>query len=334
MPAALMFGVLVDFLTFKSIRIESTFLILGVHMLIVALSIRLLYIRLGGRIQSVATLVAPFLLQFSLGALLSASLIFYWFSGSLSVSWPILLVIAILMVFNEVLRSWFLRPRVQIGAFYFAVFSVCTLVFPYFFHSVDTWTFLLSAVVSLGLMIGFLHHLSKHIRVFADCRRELTSTIVVIFVVMNTLYFSNIIPPIPLALRDAGVYHEVRRSGSGYVVRAQQQVWIDRLVPGQTIHADSVSIFASIFAPTDLNTTIVHHWEFFDTSVGRWVDRGRLAYQISGGRTDGYRGYSTKSVEPGRWRVSVETLRGQVIGRVRFTVDVPDSTIPTKSFTK
>jgi hypothetical protein len=43
---------------------------------------------------------------------------------------------------------------------------------------------------------------------------------------------------------------------------------------------------------------------------------------IAGGREAGYRGYTTKSkLDPGEWRVDVETKDGRVIGRIGFHVE-------------
>jgi hypothetical protein len=47
-----------------------------------------------------------------------------------------------------------------------------------------------------------------------------------------------------------------------------------------------------------------------------------VAFNLSGGREEGYRGYSIKSdPEPGKWRVQVKTLTGQVIGELRFKIE-------------
>jgi hypothetical protein len=145
-----------------------------------------------------------------------------------------------------------------------------------------------------------------------------------VFVVMNFLYFTNIIPPIPLSLKDAGVYHKVERIAPGeYLVLGEEKIWYDRLKLYQTFTLSSenrtIYLYAAVFAPTELTTNIVHHWHYFDESKKRWVSISRITYAITGGRDGGFRGYSYKTnVFPGRWRVDVETLRGQLIGRVRF----------------
>lgn len=317
-PGALVFGVIVDFVTFKSIQIGTAFLVLGAHMLIAAGAIALLNARKW-------LLIAPLALQFSFGALLSASFIFYWFSGSLSVSWPILALLAVLMASNEVLRHWFERPVIQFTVFFFILFSIGTLVFPYAFNSIEETMFVLAGVISLIVIALFVFALERHLAHLRALRPRIATGVIGVFALMNLLYLFNIIPPIPLSLREAGVYHLVERQGGVYSVTEEKRHWIDRLLPGQTIHIEkgrSVYVYASVFAPAKLNTTIYHRWQYYDEKQSRWVDTDRLSYTITGGRDEGYRGYSRKSaLAAGKWRVGVETERGQTLARIGFRVE-------------
>ena len=173
---------------------------------------------------------------------------------------------------------------------------------------------------------------------FARRRILIAYLVLGIFTLMNLLYFANIIPPIPLSLRDAGVYHNVERVGGSYNVLAEDESWLQKLLPGQTVHVhngDRLFVYTSIFAPAELNTTIVHRWEYFDAVEREWIDRGSFSYGIAGGRQDGYRGYSLKSsLREGKWRVYVETERGQVLGRVKFNVDIVDDELELMEFVK
>ena len=50
------------------------------------------------------------------------------------------------------------------------------------------------------------------------------------FLLINFMYFANIIPPIPLALKDAGVYNDISRTPDGaYQVLAEKTDWRDML---------------------------------------------------------------------------------------------------------
>lgn len=340
-PGALVFGVIVDFVTFKSIEINTAFLILGGHVVIAGASILLLNsesldpsaeLRAGK--LGMTKMIAPLALQFSFGALLSASLIFYWFSGAFSVSWPVLGIIAILMMSNEVFRHYYQKPIIQFAVFYFILFSLGTLVLPFLFNSIDVSVFIFAGFGSLIVMLLFLLLLSHFVQVRQQ-RIPIVLSILCVFTIMNAFYFFNMIPPIPLSLREAGVYHDVRRVSGEYRLTSEKESWFGRFLPGQIVHLQkgkSLSVFTSIFAPAKLNTTIYHRWQFFDETQGKWIDKDRLSFGITGGRDEGYRGYSMKSaLFPGRWRVRVETHRGQVLGRIDFRIEQVEEPVYTES---
>ena len=76
--------------------------------------------------------------------------------------------------------------------------------------------------------------------------------------------------------------------------------------------------YTAIFAPAGLRQPVDHVWR----RNGRAVDVVRLT-AVEGGRRDGYRTFSRKTVFPadsvGRWTVDVVTA-GQLIGRLSFRV--------------
>ena len=343
-PAMLLVGVIVDIVTFRTISVNTAFSILGVYAVIAGVMIALMHWYDSGKrlIEKPTTLgyirlVAPLIVQFTFGALLSASLIFYWFSGAFSVSWPIILALIILIGANDVLREHYLKPIVQLSVFYFIIFSVLSVALPFAYNSISPWAFVSAGVGSL-LLVGFYLKVLFHLRPdLKHLRPHPVVPVLIIFAVMNGLYFFNVIPPVPLSLTDTGVYHSVQRVGAGYSVTAEQESWFDKILPGQTIHTSSgdlVYVYASIFAPVELDTTAVHHWQYYVDGEG-WESMHRSTYGISGGRADGYRGYSYASnVTPGRWRVDVETVRGQVIGRITFTVEATDESITLEKITK
>ncbi len=329
-PGMLIAGLVVDFITFKTIEISIAFTILGVYLILAAgmIAYKNLYdadvISSKLKVLRHLRLVSPLIVQFTFGALLSATLIFYFFSGTVSVSWPFLIVIALLIMSNDVLRHHYLKPVVQISVFYFVLFTYATLVLPYLFSSIQAWIFLLAGLVSLILIYGFVRMLARQLEHISQIKRHLRHSVLIIFLIMNSLYFLNIIPPIPLSLREVDVAHVLTRSNGSYVLQVEQENWLERLVPGQTIHLHQghrLYAFSSIFAPDDLDTTIVHNWQYWDSDSWKWINSSELSFSISGGSETGYRGYSTTAkLHAGKWRVSVETERGQVLGRLGFKI--------------
>ncbi|NQV12294.1 DUF2914 domain-containing protein [Candidatus Uhrbacteria bacterium] len=343
-PGTLVFGVAVDFVTFRSIQINTAFLLLLVHLVVAGSTIAFMHIYDASKRKDQESrlryfrLAAPLVVQFTFGALLSASLIFYWFSGSFSVSWPFMIIIAALMGSNDVLRHYYLKPVVQIGVYYFIIFSLFALVLPYAFNSIEPWVFLTSGVASLFAMLLYVEFLGKYLVHVRYQRSGIAVIVVGIFIVMNGLYFANIIPPIPLSLTEAGIYHSVQRIGGEYHVVSEPESFLDRILPGQTIHivnGERIYVFASIFAPADLDTTIYHDWQYYDVEIRQWVSRSRPSYSLFGGRGDGYRGFSFSSnVSPGLWRVDVETERGQTMGRIRFNVEHVEEAVELQKLIK
>lgn len=336
-PGMLLLGLLVDIVTFRTINVQTTLLLLGFYTVIAAGSIVVLNKHIPPDptphfALHYARLVSPLALQFSFGALLSGSLIFYWFSGAFSVSWPIIVTTAVLMVSNDQFRHFFARPAMQIGVFYFILFSLFSLVFPFAFNSVDPHLFLVAGMGSFVVMSVFLQWLSARIESIKKDKRPLAAIVLAIFFAMNALYAGNIIPPIPLSLREGGVYHRIGRTGGTYRLSGEHETILERLLPGQTLHlanGEGAAVWSAIFAPADLNTTIVHAWYLYDEASRAWSQKDRLSFPLLGGRKDGFRGYSRKSsVVPGKWRVDVQTTRGQVLGRIRFDVVRADS-VPT-----
>ena len=139
-----------------------------------------------------------------------------------------------------------------------------------------------------------------------------------IYVGLNTLYFSNIIPPIPLSLTELEIVHSVTRqqTGSYRVVEEMQPFWRNLPFVKPVIHPSegTLSCFARVYAPTRLSTDIFHRWEYKDVN-GNWQERLYLDYKIAGTNKGGYRGYTTVTAFiEGEWRCKVETRRGQVLG--------------------
>lgn len=323
LPSALLGGgFFVDILTFRTLQPDLTFAILGAYALAAAVGVGI-----GESGVGPLRKVVPLVVQFTFGALLSSAFLFYWFGGSVAASWPVMFVMMALMAFNERFRHLFLLPVVQFGTFAFVFFSYCTLLFPFLLRSVNAGVFLLGgtfATIGSLLVAEVMARTDKTRKPLLPRLRLIAGGVTATFV---AFYFLNVIPPIPLSIRDAGIYHDVTVSGGGYALEAAPENALQRLWPGQAVRLDDdadgrIFAYTAIFAPTDLSTVIVHRWQRYDKSIGRWVDAGMgSSYVTRGGRMEGYRGYSYRTIrDAGKWRVLVETVRGQELGRLTFTV--------------
>ncbi|KKW30724.1 MAG: hypothetical protein UY72_C0004G0013 [Candidatus Uhrbacteria bacterium GW2011_GWD2_52_7] len=325
MPSTLLGGTIIDAVQFRTFSIETTFIISGVYAVLCGLAMIVMVtpMRDHGRLMKYAHLAAPYVQQFTIGALLSTALLFYWFSGSLGASWPLLLLVALLMVSNEVFRGYFLLPTVQVGVYAFASLSLFATFFAYWLNSLSPWVFVLGGLASVLYVVGFLV-LFVRIGRLEYYRRTMWFIVTGVFAIMNIAYFLNLIPPIPLSLREAGMYYSVARSNGDYVLVGEDESILESLIPGQTMHisqGDRLYAYSTIFAPADLSATIIHTWEYKDETEG-WTEIAELPFVVTGGRDEGFRGYSyLTNTREGTWRVTVKTARGQVLGRIPFRVE-------------
>ncbi|MBA3733019.1 DUF2914 domain-containing protein [Patescibacteria group bacterium] len=266
------------------------------------------------------------ILQFVFGGLLSVFLVFYFRSADLSSSWPFLLILAIAFWANESLKRHFVRLTFQVSIFFLSLFCCAIFLVPVLMHEFGTRTFIISGLLSLGSLFLFLYIVSKvSNEKFKTSRSMIFLSVLGIYVGMNVLYFTNLIPPIPLSIKDSGVYHFIEKNSIGqYVGQFEYKSWEDyfkiyheyHFVQGETAYA-----YSAVFSPTSLNTTIVHKWQYYDKVSKHWIQYDSVLLPVFGGRNGGFRTFSTeRNLTPGKWRVNVETLRGQGIGRIRFNV--------------
>jgi len=265
------------------------------------------------------------IIQFSFGNLAGGLLVLYMGSATLVGNWPFLLILALLLIGNETFKSRYTRLRFNTSVYYLLILLYSILIVPVLFRSIAPWTFLASALLSLVVVSLFLYLLRSVAReVFVQSKVMLMRSIAFTLIIFGTLFYLNLIPPIPLAVRDIGIFHSVERVGGNYSVLYEKPVWYRFLKKSDSTiylgNSNTASCFSAIFAPTELNMPIFHVWEEFDTDSSEWIERSRFDFPILGGRVLGYRGYSVKTVNSGQWRCSVETKRGALLGRVRVDV--------------
>jgi hypothetical protein len=273
-------------------------------------------------------LYAPLAVQYAFGGLLSGMLIFYGRSGTLYESWPFLLLILVVIFGNELIRDRAARLVFNLAIFFVGLFSYLVLIISVLSGKMGAWVFLLSGILAIIILYGFIRLLRLIVPNFITMQlRSIVFTVGMIYLSLNFLYFTNIIPPIPLSLKDVGIYHSVVKFGDGtYRLTYEKPKWWQFYKKSDnTFHyeeGDNVFCFASVFAPTRLATDIYHHWERYNDETSKWEEHGRFSYAIEGGSDRGYRGYTlVRNYAVGKWRCTVETERGQVIGRETFTIE-------------
>lgn len=330
-PPLLFFGgVTWDALTLQRIDALLDNLILGVYLVLLGGFVVLATLARNDRplpppLQKLAPW-APGIIQFLAGGLFSAYVIYYTRSASFSTASLFLLVLVGLLVANEVVWSRVWSSYLLIGVYFLAVFCYFTFFLPTVLGTMGLGVFLTSGFVSAGLVIGLILYLDGH-GVFGSTGSFLGAVGVVLALLglVVVFYVNHWIPPVPLALREGGVYHEAERRGEAFLLRYEEppwhRPWQNDDDPFYYTSSDTVHCFTAIFAPTALQTDVYHHWQYYNPTRGAWVDTDRIGYEVVGGRRNGYRGVTYKRhVRPGRWRVTVETADRRPIGRIRFDV--------------
>lgn len=267
----------------------------------------------------------PLAIQFYFGALSSAYVIYFSRSVSLSKTISFFIILVGLLIANEFLKQRISNKYLQFSVFFFINFTFSTFMLPVFMKEMNTEIFILSGLISLFftlIVIVGIYKLSPSTRLEIHIGKML-SIIFTMYLAINLFYYLRLIPPVPLALDEGIVAHEVIKDNGNYLVTYEADdwwvFWRDHrpkysYKPGQNVY-----IFTSIFAPTDIEKTITHRWNWYDKKAKEWVTIDEISYKITGGRDAGYRGYSFKNnVKQGEWEVEVVTEEGLILGVIDF----------------
>ncbi len=323
-------GFAFDSWTFGRIDRPETQAVFIIYLLVAGVAIAILHAlesRPEGRKPSDKTrTILIFMTQFALGALLSGFCVFYIRSASLTSSWPFLLAMAAILIGSEYLRRYHTRLVFAALLLFFSIYSYAILLVPIVIGQIGAVPFLISGMVAVGIFFVYMRALARlgHER-YHGARMQVAVGMVLITIALNAAYFLRILPPLPLVLTDAGIYHGAKRVNGNFQVAEEEEPpeWqalfgsypIMHIQPGAKLY-----LYNAIFAPRGLRTRIVHEWLRHDPEKG-WITHQRISVPIVGGRADGFRYYTVKTgPKPGDWLVRINTFDGRAIGRVRFAV--------------
>jgi len=329
-PLTLVVAFTIDSLAFRRVDLLLSNILLFTYLTVVAGAILLYHLIQSGRLRGKFFLtILPFVpvaMQFGFGGLFSAFVILYSQSAAYATSWIFVAGLALLLIGNERFRKLYTRFVFQASMFFVVLVSFLIFFLPVVSGRIGIEIFLASQLIGIAAMVGFVYLFSVVVPlVYRDARVDLWRVGASILLVFNLLYLTNAIPPLPLALKEAGVYHGVKKSGDSYTLRAEPLLWYQQYLRYNTVFhkapGERAYVFTSIFAPTKLETISVHEWQFYDTLRKDWRTMSRVSYPIQGGRDGGYRGFTVQdSLSPGDWRVNVRTADGRLVGRVSFAV--------------
>jgi hypothetical protein len=244
-------------------------------------------------------------------------LVFFFKSAAGLGSMLFLFLLILLLVGNEFLEKRFSNATVS-----FAMFGLCcgiffVIVMPVAVRRMGLPVFLLGLVASSAVCLGVWWL----IRGSGASLKPVAAT----YGILAVLYISNIIPPVPLSMKYLGVYHAVTHKNGEYVCAMEKPRWYEFFKKSETTFryrpGDRAYCFASVFAPTRLRETVRHRWYYKAPGSFRYREVASIPYTLSGGRDEGYRGYScTRQLAPGKWKIYVTAADGKTIGIARFRV--------------
>lgn len=260
------------------------------------------------------------------GSALSFVFVYAIRGSALSVAWPLIVILLLCSIVNELVASHNYRFTLDIGVLYVALLFYVVFNLPVLLKSQNDSVFLICLLVSAVISIVYMKILSTFSEVahHESPRGYALALGVPMFVGM--LYMLNVIPAVPLSLKEIGVYHHVKRYDDGsYLGKYEPETAQFPILSPNVFHrmssSEGVFVFASVNAPAELKAPITHVWEWYNPSSRKWEEKFTSSYLTSGGRTGGYRAYSQKdSVADGFWRVTVKADQKRVVGRITFEV--------------
>jgi Protein of unknown function (DUF2914) len=256
-----------------------------------------------------------FLLQFLFGSLLSALFILYFKSSSHWLAWLMSLLLASLLIANEFLEDQYRRFTVS-----WAQFGLCAMLLFNF-----ALPFLLGSVLSVWFYLSTLLGAAFAYYLYKKTPNHMGSIwpVSVIAGLLMLAFAADMIPPVPLVKRDIAMAYNIEKANGEYQLSQPKSPWwifwqktSDDLEvsAGQRIYC-----FSTIFAPAGLKTKLFHDWQL-RTKSG-WLLQSRASYTVSGGRYNGFRGYTYKTnPAAGDWRVIIKTDNEKTIAVHYFMV--------------
>lgn len=277
--------------------------------------------------------LATFCISYFSGSALSFICVYSLRSADLSASWPLFLLLLICIFANEFVSTHNFRFTLDIGVFLIATVFFIIFNVPILLKVQNDMVFAVSigVAIAVSLLYLFLLQFSSESASYEAPRTYALAIGIPMFVGM--LYFLNVIPAVPLSLKEAGVYHAVlHTSGGEFIAKkendtrmlAKYRTTIYHLLPTD----NGVYFFSNIDTPAELTAPISHTWEYYDTARKVWVVSTIISFDIQGGREAGYRAYSQKeNITEGLWRVTVKIGDNRIIGREKFNV-MRDGVVP------
>ena len=287
-------------------------------------------------------------IAFFMGSFISFVFIYYMRAADIISGLPILAFIFLIMCMNEWVDS---RSRLL---FDILIYSICITLFfifltPVFLGRVGDYVFNFSILLS-GIFLYFYTKLIysfdldqdrefsfldkfKSIKIskiykklFEKYNFKIYNYILLVPGIIFSLYFTNIIPAVPLTMREANFYQSVFKKTNTFYTFNQKCIkswnpFVNCYFVYDDLYDDNISFYNEVQAPAKLNAKLSHKWEYYNKSRGVWELKNIASYYVYGGRENGYRGYtSITNIQKGLYKVTVMIDDKRVLGSKKFEV--------------
>lgn len=261
------------------------------------------------------------ILHFILGSLLSLYSFFFLKSASIFNSIVFVLFLMLLLVANELPRVQKSGLNIKWALWVLCLFSYFTVLLPLLLGFVGWIPFVIAGAATSLCLYVHVRLMMKSQKNFADLKKSFLIPGLAVVGAFVLLYFLRLIPPVPLAVTHMGIYHQLEKKDGQFFLSHEKPWWKFWHEGDQDFYArpgDAIYFFAQVFSPAKFSDEVIIHWLYKDPKAG-WTTSDKVRMSISGGRKEGFRGYSLKrNYQPGDWRVQVETTDGREIGRLYF----------------
>lgn len=276
-----------------------------------------------------------FALHFCLGTLLNVYSLFYIKSASLFSSVVFLFLMIVMIFMNELpFIKKAKKVNLKVGLYSICLFSFFSILYPLIFGFIGLVPFSFSVLSTLAILLIQLQCLRNQVTEPGVLFHAIFAPVVTVVVIFATFFFLGLIPPVPLSVKDQGIYHKLEKRDSHYYLYAEMNEDSFWNFGKSTFHAepgDKIYFYSQIFSPARISDKLIVHW-FKKDNAGNWENMDQVPVTIKGGREEGFRAFTYKTnYDAGEWKILVETSNGVEISRLYFNVVKVDQA-PSRTF--
>ncbi len=267
--------------------------------------------------------VLSLLITFLLGSFTSFVFVYYIRGGDILSNIPVLLLILGLMISNEFVKNkW--RLYVDLAAYSFASIFFFIFAVPYILKSINLFTFIISLILSNLFLYFYLKEIFKlNVNIL---EYKLHNYLLLPTFLLFLIYISGTFPAVPLSLKYAGLYKEIKVTRENNILNYKLEGLVSRNLflkyKVKKSEIIQINFYTELQAPNNLTGVISHTWEYYNESSKEWIKINEIKYNIYGGRSDGYRGYSKiTNLQVGEYRIKVLLNSSRLAGEKHFVVE-------------